>query len=171
MSEREETRAEIHHSVLCVAIGKLNVQVGWTSAKEELLDRMPSGLHSVVHDVLDNSGNVSARDMLRAVRIGALRPGNGTLQHKDAVLDQTIAWAFIVVCVVFSLLIGIQIFSVFCCWSARWCWAPRPYTHTGLRRALRAFSKGGTYERQDRTDDGARLPCGVTCLGHQQVHD
>jgi hypothetical protein len=110
MSEREETRAEIHHSVLCVAIGKLNVQVGWTSAKEELLDRMPSGLHSVVHDVLDNSGNVSARDMLRAVRIGALRPGNGTLQHKDAVLDQTIAWAFIVVCVVFSLLIGIQIF-------------------------------------------------------------
>lgn len=112
MSEKEEIRAEVHRSVLCVAIGKLTIQIsfGWGNAYDRLKDRVPPGLHPIVDDVLIH-GHVSSLDMLRAFRIGALRSVDGMILHKGNVLDQTIAWVFISICVLMSVLIGEQSFG------------------------------------------------------------
>lgn len=111
MSGKEEIRAEVHRSVFCIAIGKLSIQIGWRSAHDELKERLTGNLHAVVDELTQEA--VSARDLLRAIRIGALQQVNGTIQRRGRIVDQLIAWVFIAIALLMVVLIGHQT------WDAR----------------------------------------------------
>jgi len=111
MSGKEKIRAEVHRSVLCMAIGQLTIQIGWRSAQDELKDRLPGNLHAVVDEL--TQGPVSALDLLRAIQIGALRPVNGTIRRQGRIVDQLITWVFIAIALCMAVFVGHQT------WGAR----------------------------------------------------
>lgn len=112
MSDKKEIKAEVHRSVLCMAIGQLTIHIGWRSAQDELKDRVPYSLHSIVDDVLAN-GHISPLDLLRAFRMGALRPVDGTIKRQGHVVNQLVGWLFIATALSIAILIGHQT------WEAR----------------------------------------------------
>lgn len=108
---------EIKESVLCLAVGTVEVNISRATAKTieaKLLDKLPRSCHSEVEQLLLH-GDFTAKDLYVACDRGALGTRGGRLARKHVLLDYFTGMFFFMkalAMLLLSVLAGLEIDSV-----------------------------------------------------------